>query len=129
MRRRPLLSAVASLSGAVIAGCSAAPQSEDEMEIDVMSTSDDPHTIEVTVYNADEEVLFEKVYEMDAGEGDSSEEISGAPNEVHVNITNGTSEQFDFRPPSECEAEENDPKIVLTVYDSQEVTLTYGCGA
>jgi hypothetical protein len=119
---------MASLSGPVIAGCSDANESEDQMEIDVMSVSDFPHTIEVTVYN-DDGVLFEKVYELDASEGDSSKEIRGEPSEVHVNLTNGTSEQFDFRPPSECENAENDPKVVLTIYNSQEVTLTYGCTA
>lgn len=128
MRRRSLLSGITSLSVPVIVGCSNANESEDQMEIDVMSVSGFPHTIEVTVYN-DEGVLFEKVYELDAGEGDSSEEIRSEPSEVHVNLTNGTSEQFDFRPPSECENAENDPKVVLTVYNHQEVTLTYGCTA
>ena len=98
------------------------------MEIDVMSVSDSPHSVEVTVYQEDQ-VIFEKVYEMKAGEGDSSEELTGEPTDIHVDISEGTSEQFEFRPPEECENVENDPQIVLTIYDANDVSLTYGCGS
>lgn len=129
MHRRTIVAALSSLSiGTTLGGCNTHVEDEDggRTDIDVMSASEEPHTVDVTVLT-DDEIVFERRYKMDPREGNQSETVSGKPTEVRVEIDGSKPRQFEYQPPRDCEMADDDPKTVLTVYDADEVELTYGC--
>lgn len=127
MHRRTLVTSLISLSaGVTSAGCNKQAAAEDKTEIDVLSTAEEPYTVNVTVLSNGERV-FKKQYELDAREGDLSESVASEPDEVRVSIDGKEEAQFEYRPPTECDRAEDEPKIVLTISDDGSVSLTYGC--
>lgn len=111
-----------------LAGCSSFGEEPDEeeerLDVDVMNISGKSQVITVEITSGNE-TIFKRKYDMFADEGDQSQSISAVPDFVSVDVAGGLSKTFEFRPASDCHYDS--PRVVLTIYRSDDVGLTYGC--
>lgn len=125
--RRSLLSAsTALLASASFAGCSTVLGGATEAHyVDVLNGADERHTFAVTVYDADDAVLFEREYDLDAGEGDENRAVEGSPDRVTVVVDGDETEEVRWAPSSSGAFASNHPDGCPDGTSSS-LTLRYG---
>jgi len=108
--RRELLAATGGLAASAAAGCSGVLGSDRSRHfLDVMNGTDESHAFAVTVFDADDAVIFEHEYALDANAGDENRVVEGQPARVAMSIDGGGRNVIPWEPRSDSSFVTNRP--------------------
>ena len=120
-RRQSIQTVVCSV--VLFAGCNEPRKSEgSNLEITVYNLRETSQEIEVQVLRSDE-ILFQKVYHLDAGMVDESEKVSRTPTRILVDVHGESTETFGYSAPANCDT----PEINIRIQDGGNILVNNGC--
>ncbi|MDF9745651.1 hypothetical protein [Natrinema salsiterrestre] len=129
--RREVIALTGVVASVPVSGCADSVLSNDSggegdtIEIMVENRTDELATIGVRVEDAEGELLFSRVYELEPGHLDSSAGIETIPSTVTVFTPDGTSATWEYAPDLDIDCDGEDIGITLQGDDS--IDSWYAC--